>query len=158
MLALSFSLVSGSPTAWTPSVMKSVAFIWCGVGRSRQSAGARSPRNGIALEQLQGPLADAMTQVGQLAMLRRLAGRLCVLRISSTRRFSPVTLAQIKQCLPHQILSGIRICRHRCPASDCLRTGIRSERSRRAPQESWLGRLTESTRLTHSFPYNRYDG
>jgi len=31
--------------------------------------------NGIALEQLlQGPLADAMTHVGQLAMLRRLAG------------------------------------------------------------------------------------
>jgi hypothetical protein len=34
-----------------------------------------TPRNGITLEQLlQGPLADAMTHVGQLAMLRRLAG------------------------------------------------------------------------------------
>lgn len=34
-----------------------------------------TPRNGISLEQLlQGPLADAMTHVGQLAMLRRLAG------------------------------------------------------------------------------------
>lgn len=34
-----------------------------------------TPRNGISLEHLlQGPLADAMTHVGQLAMLRRLAG------------------------------------------------------------------------------------
>ena len=33
------------------------------------------PRNNITLEQLlQGPLADAMTHVGQLTMLRRLAG------------------------------------------------------------------------------------
>jgi hypothetical protein len=35
----------------------------------------QTPCNGIALEHLlQGPLADAMTHVGQLAMLRRLAG------------------------------------------------------------------------------------
>jgi len=34
-----------------------------------------TPRNGISPEQLmQGPLADAMTHVGQLAMLRRFAG------------------------------------------------------------------------------------
>jgi hypothetical protein len=34
-----------------------------------------TPRNGISPEQLlQGPLADAMTHVGQLAMLRRLSG------------------------------------------------------------------------------------
>jgi hypothetical protein len=34
-----------------------------------------APRNRISLEQLlQGPLADAMTHIGQLAMLRRLAG------------------------------------------------------------------------------------
>ena len=34
-----------------------------------------TPRNGISAEQLlQGPLADAMTHVDQLAMLRRLAG------------------------------------------------------------------------------------
>jgi hypothetical protein len=34
-----------------------------------------TPRHGVSLEQLlQGPLADAMTHAGQLAMLRRLAG------------------------------------------------------------------------------------
>jgi hypothetical protein len=51
-----------------------------------------TPRNGISLEQLlQGPLADAMTHAGQLAMLRGWRDRMCLLRISFTRRFTPVT-------------------------------------------------------------------
>ena len=40
-----------------------------------QVVGTSTPRNEISADQLlQGPMADAMTHVGQLAMLRRLAG------------------------------------------------------------------------------------
>lgn len=63
---------------WQPSRLDDFGDEVCRFHRVLEELGnlleREAPRNGISLEQLlQGPLADAMTHAGQLAMLRRLA-------------------------------------------------------------------------------------
>jgi hypothetical protein len=56
-----------------------------------------TPLRAISLEQLlQGPLADAMTRAGQLAMLRRMAGCPAPSENSSTRKLGPIISAWIR--------------------------------------------------------------
>ena len=58
------------PAAWD----EDVARFFRGLARVDEHLASRAPLGCSAQRLFQGPLADALTHVGQLAMLRRLAG------------------------------------------------------------------------------------